>query len=143
MPKSIGRLLKDAYYTLNKDLDNVSRPYGLTATQMILIDFLSLSKVAVSQKDIEKEFNIKSSTVTVQIDRMVAKGLVQRCPSSTDKRIKKITLTNKGIDLSEDIKDIINENDNLILSMYTSQEKEVILKFLNDLSKMKWRKNDE
>ncbi|AUJ29481.1 MarR family winged helix-turn-helix transcriptional regulator [Liquorilactobacillus hordei] len=129
MKQSIGKLIKIAHNALNADLDKLARPHGLTGVQMTIIDFLRTCS-AVTQKDIEKEFHIQGSTVTVMIDRLEAKDLVKRYRSEKDKRIKEIKLTDSGTEISEIIKGYIDNHDKLIMSNYSAEEKQVIFKFL-------------
>ena len=134
MNQSIGKLIKIAYISLYNDLDELARPHGLTAVQMTIIDFLRTTSSPVTQRDIENEFHIQGSTVTVMIDRMEAKNLVKRFKSEKDKRINEIKLTDVGLDISEVIKGYIDNHDQMILSRYSDEERKIILKFLEDFN---------
>lgn len=50
----------------------------------------------ISQKEIAKRLNLSSQSVTEFISKLVKKNLVIKTPSSTDKRIQLIKLTEKG-----------------------------------------------
>ena len=130
MTENMGKLLKEAYYALNNALDSAARRYDLTAAQMAMIDFLRLSsgKKTINQREIEQEFNIKSSTVTLLIDRMVAKNFIVRRESAKDKRVKEIFLTTKGFDISDVIKTIIQSHDSYVLNGYSDAERDVMTK---------------
>ena len=145
MTENMGKLLKEAYYALNNALDSVARRYDLTAAQMAMIDFLRLSsgKKTVNQREIEQEFNIKSSTVTLLIDRMVAKNFIVRRESVKDKRVKEIFLTTKGFDISDVIKTIIQSHDSYVLTGYSDAERDVIVSFLKHVSKISWDGHDD
>lgn len=135
MEHSIGKLLKIAHTSLNVELDEIARPQGLTGVQMTIIDFLRISLSSVTQKDIENEFHIQSSTVTVLIDKLEAKKLVKRYKSTRDRRVNKVQLTTFGLKTSESIKGYIEEHDKSIMSKYTPEEQQVILKFLKSFEK--------
>ncbi|MGX6976606.1 MarR family winged helix-turn-helix transcriptional regulator [Leuconostoc pseudomesenteroides] len=117
----------------------------MTAAQMAMIDFLRLSsgKKTVNQREIEQEFNIKSSTVTLLIDRMVAKNFIVRRESAKDKRVKEIFLTTKGFDISDVIKTIIQSHDSYVLNGYSDGERDVIVSFLKHVSKISWDGHDD
>ncbi|WP_294977242.1 MarR family transcriptional regulator [uncultured Leuconostoc sp.] len=134
MKQSIGKLIKMAFNSLNADLEELARPHGLTAVQMIIIDFLRTSSTSITQRDIENEFHIQGSTVTVMIDRMEAKNLVKRYKSEKDKRINEIKLTKSGLTISEVIKGHIDNHDQLILSRYSEEEQTIIFKFLENIN---------
>lgn len=135
MKQSIGKLIKLAHYALNSDLEKLAQPYGITGVQMTIIDFIGTSLNEITQRDIEKEFHIQGSTVTVMIDRLEAKKLVKRYKSEDDKRINKIKLTDSGLGISEVIEGHIDNHDGLILSGYSEEEKNIIFNFLDSIIK--------
>ncbi len=53
----------------------------------------------IFQKDIEKTFGIRRSTVTVMLKTMEKNGLITRTSVESDARLKKITPTDKALDL--------------------------------------------
>ena len=55
----------------------------------------------VFQRDIEKEFSLRRSTVTVMLQGFEQKGYILRVPVSRDARLKKIVLTEKAEQLQE------------------------------------------
>lgn len=61
----------------------------------------------VFQKDLEKQFCIARSTVTNTIQLMEERGLIQREFVKSDARLKKVTLTQKGIESHEKVEEII------------------------------------
>lgn len=104
----IGRLLKMATNSLNQDFNRFARQYDLTEAQMSVIDFMANNGLQTcDQRMLEKEFNIKRSTTTVIIQRLVKKELVEQHQSTTDRRQKVITLTSKGKALAPQIRHYI------------------------------------
>lgn len=102
MQKNMGRLLKIASNQMTRDLDRFADQYGLTGTQMSIIDYLSRHPQAeVKQHDLEQEFNIQRSTTTVLLQRMEKKGLIIRQTSATDSRQKAVALTAAAAKLSQ------------------------------------------
>ncbi|QOG09872.1 MarR family winged helix-turn-helix transcriptional regulator [Leuconostoc sp. LN180020] len=130
MTESIGKLLKIAHTSLMRDLDAIAQPHGLTAVQMTIIDYLSNASRVTTQHDVEQEFNIQGSTVTVMLDRMANKNLITRQKSTKDKRINEIHLTTRGFEVSDIIKGYIAEHDSRMLAPFTDAEQTVILQFL-------------
>ena len=61
----------------------------------------------VYQKDIEKMFSVRRSTVTNLIQLMEKKGYVRRESVAADARLKKVLLTEKGIESHETIEKMI------------------------------------
>ena len=68
----IGRLLKMATNSLNQEFNRFAQQYDLTGTQMSVIDFMAnCESQECDQHMLEREFNIKRSTTTVIIQRLV------------------------------------------------------------------------
>lgn len=55
----------------------------------------------VFQRDIEKEFNLRGSTVTNMLNLMEKNGLIVRQSVDGDKRLKKIVLTGKAMEIQQ------------------------------------------
>lgn len=96
MVHDTGRLLKVAARQLTKNFDDFARQYGLTSTQMSIIDHLGRKNEEVLQRDLEIEFNIRRSTATLILQRMEKKYLIKRTASQTDARQRAVILTFKG-----------------------------------------------
>lgn len=97
MSRDLGRLLKIASNKMSTRFDIFAKKYDLTGTQMTIIDYLSRNKnKEVLQRDLESEFNIKSSTATVLLQRMEIKKLLYRKVSGKDSRQKCLKLTKKA-----------------------------------------------
>lgn len=96
MVHDTGRLLKIAARQLTKNFDDFARQYGLTATQMSIIDHLGRKQEEVLQRDLEQEFNIRRSTATLILQRMEKKDLIKRTPAQIDARQRAVVLTDKG-----------------------------------------------
>ncbi|MDO4155218.1 MAG: MarR family transcriptional regulator [Oscillospiraceae bacterium] len=72
----------------------------LTGMHGWLIHFLYMRQdTPVYQRDIEKTFSIRRSTVTATLNRMEENGLIVRESVPEDARLKRIVLTEKAISL--------------------------------------------
>ncbi len=70
---------------------------SITGTHGYIVCYLDDNRDKdVFQKDIEKQFSIRRSTVTEILQRMEKSGLIQRLSVSSDARLKKIVLTEKA-----------------------------------------------
>ena len=84
----------------------------------------------IYQKDIEKYFLVGRSTVTNSIQLMEKKGLVRREFVECDARLKKVLLTEKGIQSHETIENMISEMNSGILEGIDEQDAQVFLKVI-------------
>lgn len=92
----------------------------------------------IFQKDIEKEFSINRSTVTNILKLMEKKGYIVRKCVENDARLKKLELTEKGIQLYKDISSTIDILDKETLKGIDENDLKIFYKVLNQI-----RKNSE
>lgn len=130
----IGRLLKMAANSLNQQLNQFSQQYDLTGTQMSVIDFMAnCGYQECTQHMLEQEFNIKRSTTTAIIQRLVKKGLVDQHPSTTDRRQRVITLTKKGRELAPVVRRYILSSENQLQMKFTDEELQQFKRILKSI----------
>lgn len=88
---------------------------------MMIVDFLARNRSRlIVQKDVEEEFYLKPSTVSVLLRRMEKNGFIIRKVSDSDKRQRHIQLTAKASELIE------------IVQVYTSNVHNRLTKDLSD-----------
>ena len=106
----------------------------ITLSQAYVIDFISdNSSRDIFQKDIEKEFDLKRSSVSLMLNNMEKNDLIKRVPVAEDARLKKIVLTEKSIELSKEISDAIDSDENQLANDITPEEIEVFYKVLGKI----------
>ena len=88
----------------------------------------------VYQRDIEKDFHIRRSSVAETLRLMENKGLIVRECVSHDARLKRIVLTPKAMAIQEQVVKIIEEVENSIVAGLSQGE---IMVFLETLDKIK------
>lgn len=100
MANQYGQQLKIASNRISNYFDSFAKQYGLTGTQMSVIDFVANrpSRQAL-QRDIEVEFSISRATATIQLQRMESHQLIERFDAQTDARQKMVRLTKKADEL--------------------------------------------
>lgn len=87
--------------TRNADLD--LNKIGLTLAQWRVIAFIETAAEAISQKEIEKYMGISHPAVVGILKRLEAKGILFFEIDSSDKRIKRVILTDHGKELSKEV----------------------------------------
>ena len=106
----------------------------ITLSQAYVIDFISdNSSRDIFQKDIEKEFDLNRSSVSLMLNNMEKNDLIKRVPVAEDARLKKIVLTEKSIELSKEISDAIDSGENQLAKGITPEEIEVFYKVLGKI----------
>lgn len=88
----------------------------------------------VFQRDIERQFSISRSTVTVTLQLMEKNGLISRESVEWDARLKRIRLTQKAMDLNKQIEQDMASFEAKLSEGITEEEAEV---FLHVIRKMR------
>ncbi|MBI0136560.1 MULTISPECIES: MarR family winged helix-turn-helix transcriptional regulator [Bifidobacterium] len=98
MSEDYGKRIKRAANLMSRSMDAYAGRYGLTGTQMSIIDFLGEAQNH-TQRDIEMEFDIRPSTTTKILQRMETSGLVaiKRDPRDGRQRIIALTAKARGL----------------------------------------------
>ena len=101
----------------------------------------------VYQRDIEEEFGIRRSTATRLLQLMESNGLIVREPVSSDARLKKITITEKGIAFDAKVRGEIDRFEAALTQSFTEKELEEFFrlteKLRNTLSGMEGGQNEK
>jgi DNA-binding MarR family transcriptional regulator len=99
---ALRRLVKAVYL----DSSKISRQYGLTAAQSIVLRVL-FHEGPLSSADLSRRLYVTPSNMTGVIDRLEKKALIERVRQAADRRVVLITLTQSGNALSRTLPDPI------------------------------------
>lgn len=111
--------------------DNLAK-HNITLEQVKVLGFLDRNEEAgdIYQRDLEKEFGIRRSSVTNILHNMEKNGLVRRETDLVDTRIKKVFLTDKGKHLSSSLYEYIKKIDLILVKGMEEEEKDMFLSLL-------------
>lgn len=119
----LGPKLNSITNSFRRIADESTQELGITGTQSFLLGYLHcLEDRPPCQRDIEERFNIKHPTATGLLDRMAERGLVYFREDETDRRRKRILLTDKGAEAVRRTKDRLDELDARLCQGFTPQE---------------------
>lgn len=102
--------------------------FGLTGVQATVINFLS-EKNGSSLQSIADGLQISNATATGIVDRMEKSNLLERTPNPDDRRSYLVFLTNKGNEVSPQLRQSMFEANQDFLSKL-SKEEELMLRGL-------------
>ncbi len=121
-------------------LKSIEKMEDLTGTQGKIIGYLvrNIDK-DIFQKDIEDEFSIRRSTATGILQLMEKNDLVRRVPTLTDKRLKKIILTEKSLEINKSFSRVLEKMEKDIEMGLTPDE---IAVFFNIMEKIQYNINN-
>jgi len=96
--RDLAFLLVDAGRKLNDAYDAQMKPLGLTRSQWRVMAYVSRTP-GITQTQLAKNIELSRMAITGLLDRMQAKGLVERKGDVEDRRVNMIHLTNKSREL--------------------------------------------
>lgn len=100
----ISILVKKSSLIFDKLSNQLLMPYDLTGSQFkILMVLYQTHAGSVRQTDIEAKFSMTNPTVTGLVQKLEAKELVKRMPHPEDKRSKVLVLTERAMEMKEEL----------------------------------------
>lgn len=92
---SVGYLMNQVVLAMRRQIDQRMAALGLTAAQWYPLWRIRLDG-SVSARELAEASGIDAGAMTRLVDRLVAKGLVERARCSTDRRAVRLSLTDAG-----------------------------------------------
>lgn len=122
----IGFIVKQINNIYEKELTKRLKVLGITSSQCAVLNYLFQSNQEhVTQREIEKNLQLKNPTVTGLLKRLDEKGFVLCVQSPTDKRCKNIHLTEKAFDIQKKMESDRKRLDKRLTIGMTKKEVEV------------------
>ena len=131
----VGRQINKISNYLRRRSQNTQKKIGLTNSQALVLDYIMASPSPVYQKDIEKEFNLRSSSATELICGMEQKGLIEKIESSSDKRLKEIVFKENNEFVKNSIKNEICQSEKQLIKNVSNEDLDIFMKVTNQMIK--------
>lgn len=125
-----GHLINIISNKLKRSADENLIHENVTIEQVQVLKMIHQNGGSVFQKDIEREFGVRRSTVTSAMQILEKKGFIVRTTSPEDSRAKLVTLTKEGEEKNTKLISFIKERDEKILSALSSEEQKALIKLL-------------
>lgn len=93
--KDLAQNIVEFYEKLSSWEQEVVRGSDLTPNQMHAIEIIGHEK-ALRMKELAEKLGVTTGTLTVTVDRLEQKGLIQRQPHESDRRSYRVVLTPQG-----------------------------------------------
>lgn len=107
--KNIVWALRRIVSLIYQDSKKMNKQYGVTGPQSLVLKTLYSSNEYMSSANLSRLLSVTPSNLTGIIDRLEEKGLVIRTRKKDDRRTVLNELTDKGIDYSQSLPDLIEE----------------------------------
>lgn len=124
-------MIKQIHDSIEKTANNELRADGLTIMQIaILIELSNASGKKLTMKQLEKIFSVAQPTIAGLVSRLEQKNLIETHGVPEDRRVKAVSITNKGIDCCEEAKKHMLETNQRLLSGFSAEEQKLFWEFL-------------
>lgn len=127
--RNVGLLMRQAQALMQRIIDQKAAPLGLTANQwrpLLLVRHKGINTPA----GIARALGIDTGAVTRTLDRLEAKGFIQRARIPEDRRVVRIVLTDTGYQATTQILPVIAETLNLHLRGFSQAEIQLLISLL-------------
>ncbi len=118
---SVGYLLNQVVISMRRQIEQAMTAHDLTAAQWYPLWKLKRDGPATSQ-ELARDMDIDAGAMTRLVDRLAAKGLVERLRSDTDRRVVRISLTRAGQQVAAHIPQVLAEVNNAYLRGFSRDE---------------------
>lgn len=119
-----GWLVKRIAHRLEQNMNNFLKPYNITIMQSWVLLYLKDTKECCTYKELEKEFEVSQPTMAGIISRLEQKELVTKVRDDKDKRVKKVRISDKGLDLIVLVCDHLQESEDDIIRGFSDKDQE-------------------
>lgn len=132
----IGKKINILAKRIHRRIDKEASQYGITGVQGRILGFIYCKSKErdIFQKDIEEELDIRRSSVTSVLQLMEKNGFIKRVSVSEDARLKKIILTEKGLETQRNIYDFIIEFEKSLRDELSEAEMNILISLIDRLS---------
>lgn len=113
--RSPARYISKLANELRRKTETFSFSKQYSGAQWKTLHFILSENGDVFQKDIEKEFSIRSSTATELLRQMESNGFIRKEKVDYDNRLRKIVASDKAKDCQEKVRAELNELDRVLV----------------------------
>ena len=132
--KGIGLLVNDVSRLLRRRIDHQAQAVGLTSSQWRVLAAVfraeKLNEEPLHQATLAEMMDMEPITLSRQVDRMEAAGLIERRPDPVDRRIKRLHLTEAARPLVDKFKAVATSCYDNVLTGISEEEVELVVDVL-------------
>lgn len=138
---NLGGLIHKVAHKMKREIDHANQKLGVSGVQGRIIGYVRCESKNrdVFQKDIEEHFELRGSSVTSTLQNLEKMGFIVRESIPTDKRLKRIVLTKKALDIHNQITKNIEQVEKEAFSSINKEEEQLLSdllkRILNNIEK--------
>ncbi|QIZ76975.1 MarR family winged helix-turn-helix transcriptional regulator [Ferrimonas lipolytica] len=130
----LNHAIIEFYEKLSSWEHSVVKESGIPLAHVHAVELLG-AHGAMRMKELATKMSITTGTMTVQIDKMVKSGLVERRPHQTDRRSILVELTASGEALYQDHDELHHGLTQQLMSALTDEQQHALLDCLNKMNR--------
>jgi len=127
--RSFGFLVHDVARLYGRRFDRNGRRLGLTRAQCRTMGYLARNE-GINQAGLADLLEIRPMTLVRQIDRMQEAGWIERRPDPTDRRARRLFLTDKARPVLGRIWDVATETQDQVLAALSPDQSDQLIELL-------------
>lgn len=127
----ILQLFKMVHNAMVEEFNHKVKNLDLTSAQVLVLGCLDCAGgKEICQKDLEEKLNLSNPTITGIVKRLEAKGFIERRTWEKDARYKRIYLTEKALNMKDEMQNSVMEVWGRFLSCLTPDEVDTLVSLL-------------
>ena len=130
MPPRYGHYIRILHSATDQAMTGALASMDLTAAQGHIMGFITHRPTPPCPRDIEEAFQLSHPTVSGLLSRLEKKGFIALRPDEADRRIKRIYVLPKGMELNETMHAAILASEIKLTQDFTEDEKELFAQLL-------------
>lgn len=134
--KSLNEQFSESMFLINHawrtELDRRLRPLGFSHSRWLLLLHLSRHD-GCTHRELAQFMGIEAATLVRSVDHMEQEGLLKRCGSETDRRVKHLHLSEAGKKVVENIRSYAADLRKELLAGVSQDEIKTALMVLNNI----------
>lgn len=125
-----GKIINCISNRLRNRSQAVHETLGIGSAQGKILNYVLVESTVrpVYQKDLEREFGLRPSTITEMLNALEKKELIKRISDEWDGRYKKIVFTEKALTLKDRIRQEVEGTEALLLQGISEKEQREFMK---------------
>ena len=138
---NLGGLIHKVAHKMKREIDHANQTLVVSGVQGRIIGYVRCESKNhdVFQKDIEEHFELRGSSVTSTLQNLEKMGFIVRESIPTDQRLKRIVLTQKALDIHNQITKNIEQVEKEAFSSINKEEEQLLSdllkRILNNIEK--------
>jgi DNA-binding MarR family transcriptional regulator len=130
---SVGFMLSTLGYVISRRFLRALEPLELHPREFAVLRAVKASD-GQSQQTLAERLHIPPSRIVAIVDELESRGLVERRPDPSDRRVRTLYVTRRGQTLLDDAFNLVVQHERVIGDALTAKERAQLLEFLNRIA---------